>query len=168
MSVSGISSTNLFNYSNQNLQNNLQPLQQEFQQLSQNLQSGDLSSAQQDFSTLQQPGSHVRSIVQAFNQLGQDLQSGNVSAAQKDYTNVKQDYQNYEHTRVRHYHAMRSGDGELSQTFSQLGQALQSGNVSSAQTAYNSLLQDPPQLGVNLDPTSAQTSSSANSISVNA
>ena len=150
MSVSGISSTNLFNYSNQNPE------------------SGNLSAAQQDFSTLQQPGSHVSSIVQAFDQLGRDLQSGNVSAAQKDYRNVKQDYQNYEHTRERHYHAMRSGDGELSQTFSQLGQALQSGNVSSAQTAYNSLLQDLPQLGVNLDPTSAQTSSSANSVSVNA
>ena len=167
MSVAGISSSNLFNYSNQNVQNNPQSLQQEFQQLSQDLQSGNLSAAQQDVSTLQQQSTSP--IVQAFNQLGQDIQSGNVSAAQKDYTNVKQDYQNYEHTRVRHYHAMKSGDGELSQVFSQLGQDLQSGNVSTAQTAYNSLLQDLPQLGVNLDPTSAQASpSSSNAVSVNA
>ncbi len=167
MSVSGISSSNRFNYSNQNLQNTLQRPQQEFQQLTQDLQSGNLSAAQQDFSTLQQQTTNP--IVQEFSQLGQDLQSGNVSAAQKDYTNVKQDYQNYEHTRVRHYHAMKSGDGELSQTFSQLGQALQSDNVSSAQTAYNSLLQDLPQLGVNLDPTSAQASpSSSNPVSVSA
>jgi hypothetical protein len=126
MSVSGIASSNLFNYSDQNLQNNLQPLQQEFQQLGQDLQSGNLSAAQSS-----------NPIVQAFHQLGQDLQSGNVSAAQRNYSKVKRDYQNAAHTRIRQYHAIRSGDGELSQ----LGQALQSSNVSSAQTAYNSLLQ---------------------------
>ncbi len=128
MSLSGIASSNLFNYGDQNLQNNLQPLPQEFQQLGQDLQSGNLSGAQSS-----------NPIVQAFHQPGQDLQSGNVSAARRDYSNVKRDYQNAAHTRIRQYHAIRSGDGELSQ----LGQALQSSSVSSAQTAYNSLLHSP-------------------------
>jgi hypothetical protein len=113
MSVSGISSSNLFNYSNQNIQNNQQQFQQE------------------------------------FHQLGQDLQSGNVSAAQKDYTNLKQDFQNPSHTRAHHHHRSHSADGsELSQPFDQLGQALQSGNVSSGQTAYSSMVQDLPQLAL--------------------
>jgi hypothetical protein len=77
MSLSGIASSNLFNYGDQNLQNNLQPLPQEFQQLGQDLQSGNLSGAQSS-----------NPIVQAFHQPGQDLQSGNVSAARRDYSNV--------------------------------------------------------------------------------
>ena len=43
MSVSGICSSNLFNYSNQNIQNNQQQFQQEFQQLGQDLQNGNVS-----------------------------------------------------------------------------------------------------------------------------
>jgi outer membrane protein assembly factor BamD (BamD/ComL family) len=179
MSVSGISSSNLFNYSNQSIQNNLQRFQQEFQQLGQDLQNGNVTAAQQDFATLQQLGPQASStlstqtsdpMVQAFNQLGQDLQSGNVSAAQKDYTNLKQDFQNAAHTRAHHHHQFRSGDsGEMSQLFEQLGQALQSGNVSSAQTAYSSLLQDLPQLGQNNQLASALTSTSnANSVSITA
>ena len=116
MSVSGISSSSLFNYSNQNIQNNQQQFQQEFQQLGQDLQNGNVSAAQQDFATLQQLGPQASStlstqtsnpMVQAFNQLGQDLQSGDVSAAQKDYTNLKQDFQNAAHTRVHHHHQLQ-------------------------------------------------------------
>ena len=53
MSVSGISSSNLFD-SNQSVQNNMQKFRQEFQQLGQDLQSGNLSAAQSDFATLPQ------------------------------------------------------------------------------------------------------------------
>lgn len=179
MSVSGILSSNLFNYSNPNIQNNQQQFQQEFQQLGQDLQNGNVTAAQQDFATLQQLGPQANStlstqtsnpMAQALNQLGQDLQSGNVSAAQKDYTNLKQDFQNASHTRAHHHHQPHSGDSsEMSQLFDQLGQALQSGNVSSAQTAYRSLLQDLPQLGQSNELTSAPTSTSnANSVSITA
>lgn len=181
MSVSGVSSSNLFNYSNQNVQNNQQQFQQEFQQLGQDLQSGNLSAAQQDFATLQQVGPQASStlstqssnpMVQALNQLGQDLQSGNVSAAQTDYTNLKQDFQNATHTRVHHHHQHQSGsggDGEISQLFNQLGQSLQSGNVSSAQTAYNSLLQDLPQVGQGNDLVSTPAfGTNSNSVSITA
>ncbi len=179
MSVSGISSSNLFNYSNQNIQNNQQQFQQEFQQLGQDLQNGNVSAAQQDFATLQQLGPQASStlstqtsnpMVQALNQLRKDLQSGNVSAAQKDYTNLKQDFQNAAHTRAHHHHQPHSADGsEISQLFDQLGQALQSGNVSSAQTAYSSMVQDLPQLAQGNELASAPTSiSNAGSVSITA
>jgi hypothetical protein len=179
MSVAGISSSSLFNYSNPNIQNNQQQFQQEFQQLGQDLQNGNVTAAQQDFATLQQLGPQASStlsaqtsnpMAEALNQLGQDLQSGNVSAAQKDYTNLKQDFQNSSHTRAHHHHQPHSGDsGEMSLLFDQLGQALQSGNISSAQTAYSSMLQDLPQLAQNNELTSGLTpTSSANSVSITA
>jgi soluble cytochrome b562 len=178
MSVSAISSSNLFNYSNQNIQNNQQQFQQEFQQLGQDLQNGNVSAARQDFATLQQLGPQSSStlstrtsnpMVQALNQLGQDLQSGNVSAAQKDYTNLKQDFQNASHTRA-HHHRSHSADGsEISQLFDQLGQALQSGNVSSAQTAYSSMVQDLPQLAPGNELASApRSTSNADSVAITA
>ena len=106
MSVSAIpnaSTSSLIDSVNQNMQSKLRQFQQEFQQLGTDLQAGNLSAAQQDFSTL--PGSATQSsstsstassnpIVQAFNQLAQDLQSGNISAAQQDYGTLKQDFQN--------------------------------------------------------------------------
>jgi outer membrane protein assembly factor BamD (BamD/ComL family) len=102
MSVSPISSSTLFNYSTQNVQNTMQQYQQEFQQLGQDLQSGNLSAAQADFATLQQlapttSASRAQSsspIAQEFNRLSQDLQAGNLSAAQQDYATIQQDFQN--------------------------------------------------------------------------
>ena len=51
MSVSGISSSSL--YDTQSVQNSAQQFRQEFQQLGQDLQAGNLSAAQSDFTTLQ-------------------------------------------------------------------------------------------------------------------
>jgi outer membrane protein assembly factor BamD (BamD/ComL family) len=74
MSVSGISSTSLYN--TESSQNNLQQIQQTFQQLGQDLQSGNLSAAQSDFAALQKlvPQANSTSssqsnspIAQAFN-----------------------------------------------------------------------------------------------------
>lgn len=102
MSVSGISSSNLFDSSKQTIQNNIQQFQKEFQQLGQDLQSGNLSAAQSDFVTLQQLGPQGNSssastsaaqsnspIAQAFNQLAQDLKSGNISGAQQDFAQIQ-------------------------------------------------------------------------------
>lgn len=161
MSAAGISSSSFASYDNQTTQNNLQRFQQEFQQLGQDLQSGNLSAAQSDFATLQQLGPQSNStasaqsnnpVAQAFSQLSQDLQSGNLSAAQQDYSNIQQDTQNQpaqtqNHPHHHHHHASGNGNGEGSETgqlFTQLGQALQSGNLSAAQQAYKSLLQDLP------------------------
>jgi outer membrane protein assembly factor BamD (BamD/ComL family) len=179
MSVSGISSSNLFDSINQTTQNNMQQFQKEFQQLGQDLQSGNLSAAQSDFVTLQQLGPQSSStaaaqssspIAQAFNQLAQDLQSGNISGAQQDFANIQQAFQNQaSQSRGHHHHHHGGGDSggsAISQLFDQLGQALQSGNLSSAQQAYNSLVQDFQQLGQGAGQASAQPSSSSSSTGV--
>ena len=178
MSVSGIFSSSLFSYNTQSVHNNRQQIQQEFQQLGQDLQSGNLSAAQSDFATLQQfqPRTNSTSssqsnnpIAQAFSQLSQDLKSGNLSAAKQDYTKIQQDLQNQATQGHPHHHHGGGGSGAsaISQLFDQLGQALQSGNVSTAQQAYNSLLQDFQQFAQNNGlQAPASPVSSSNSVSV--
>ena len=189
MSVSGISSSSFSDYRTQGAQNNLQKVQQEFQQLGQDLQSGNLSAAQSDFASLQSlepkgnsnSSSQVSSpLSQAFNQLSQDLQSGNLSAAQKDYATLQQDVEGK--VEQGHHHHHHDGGGSqgsaISQAFQQLGQALQSGNLTSAQQAYSTLQQDLPQFSQTSGQTSSQQtqsssqtssdSSSAGSVSVTA
>lgn len=179
MSVSGISS-NLFGFSNTTLQNEAQQVQQEFQQLGEDLQSGNLSAAQSDFTTLQQlvPDTSTTSstqssnpLAQAFNQLSQDLQAGNLSAAQQDYANIQQDMQNQAGQVQGHkHHHHHGGDSQnsISQLFEQLGQELQSGNLSAAQQSYNTLAQDLQSFGVSSTGSSSQATSSSSGLSVNA
>jgi outer membrane protein assembly factor BamD (BamD/ComL family) len=154
MSVSGISSSSLFNTSG--VQSLFQQFQQTFQQLGQDLQSGNLSAAQSDFAALQNLGSQNStatsqsnsSIAQAFSQLAKDLQSGNLSAAQQDFATIQQDFQSQSaqgQTQSteghHHHHGSGGGSSEVSQLLDQLGTALQSGDLSSAQQAYSSLAQ---------------------------
>jgi outer membrane protein assembly factor BamD (BamD/ComL family) len=182
MSVSGVSSSTLFNYSTQDIQSNMKQFQQEFQQLGQDLQSGNLSAAQSDFATLQQlmPQNNSTSsaqsnnpIAQAFNQLSKDLQAGNLSAAQQDYTTIQQDFQNQgAQMQGHHHHHGGGGNGTsaISQLIAQLGQALQSGNLATAQSVFSSLQQQFQQLSQSGGPFSAQNSSQpgSTSLSVNA
>lgn len=119
MSIAGIASSILFQP--QSVQSNYsQQFQTEFQQLGHDLQAGNITSAQQDFATLQQdlqqsngagqvqphhhhhghteqPQSSSRQpqnqIAQVFNSLGQDLQSGNLSAAQQAFSALQQEFQ---------------------------------------------------------------------------
>jgi hypothetical protein len=90
------------------------------------------------------------------------LQAGNVTAAQQDFSTIQQDFQNAQGqtqtqgTTHHHHHAFLSQNSAspLAQLFSQLGQALQNGNLSTAQQAYSTLQQDfqqfasPGNLGV--------------------
>jgi outer membrane protein assembly factor BamD (BamD/ComL family) len=178
MSVSGISSSSLLNYGTQDVQGKMKQFQQEFQQLGKDLQAGDLSAAQSDFAALQQlmPQNSATSstqsnnpIAQAFNQLSKDLQAGNLSAAQQDYTTIEKDFQNPAIQMPRqHHHRAGGGRGasEFSQLFDQLGQALQSGNLSTAQQVFSSLQQQLQQLsqsgGQSSTPTSSSTGFSVN------
>jgi hypothetical protein len=187
MSVSGISSSSLFNYSAQDVQNKMKQIQQEFQQLGQDLQSGNLSAAQADFATLQQlaPQNNSTSsaqsnspIAQAFNQLSTDLQAGNLSAAQQDYSTIQQDFQNQAaqmhgpqmHGHHHHRGGGGSGTSAISQLLDQLGQALQSGNLSTAQQVFSTLQQELQQFSQNngLSSSPASPQSRSTSISVNA
>jgi outer membrane protein assembly factor BamD (BamD/ComL family) len=129
MSIIGILSSNLFaagaarnTQSSQNDPADFQQIKTEFQQLGQDLKSGNLQAAQQDFTNLQQDlqqntsqqvgGHHHRHhhaersqsssssssqqanpIVQAFSTLAQDLQSGNLAGAQSAFATLQNDLQ---------------------------------------------------------------------------
>jgi outer membrane protein assembly factor BamD (BamD/ComL family) len=189
MSVSGISSSAVFNSATQSIEAKVKQFQQEFQQLGQDLQSGNLSAAQSDFVTLQQIGSQnnsaasgqgTSSIAQAFSQLGQDLQSGNISGAQQDFANIQQAFQNQaspaqdtqtQDTQTQGHHHHHHGGGAsdsntISQLFEQLGTQLQSGNVSGAQQTYSSLLQDLQATGQSSQPALSQATSGSTSSGV--
>jgi len=163
MSVTGIGSSSLFqSYNTQNAQNRFQQFKSEFQQLGQDLQAGDLTKAQSDFATLTQnsPAGQQNSnspLAQAFSTLANDLQSGNVTAAQQDYSAIQQIFQQgtAQTSHHHHHHHHHSGGSHsassqqndpIAQAFAALGQALQSGNLSSAQQAYATLQQDFAQL----------------------
>jgi hypothetical protein len=70
---------------------------QSFKQLANAIQSGDLSGAQQAFTTLQkllqtsQTGSQTSPIQSDFAALGQALSSGNLSTAQTDFSKLQTD-----------------------------------------------------------------------------
>jgi outer membrane protein assembly factor BamD (BamD/ComL family) len=166
-----------------------QQIQQGFQQLGQDLQSGNLSQAQNDFATLQQyfPGAqqataaasttntqNANPLTAAIAQLSQDLQSGNITAAQSDLATVQQDAQQLGQQQgtgqTHHHHHHGSGAGSdqgsaqqsgISTLFSELGTALQSGNLNAAQQAYSTLQQDFQQFALNNSATSSSTSSGA-------
>jgi hypothetical protein len=173
MSIAGILSSTLFNSSSQAVTSPQQQFQKEFQQLGQALQSGNLSAAQSDFATLQQnltstnatsSPSAANSLTQAFSQLGKDLQSGNLSAAQQAFSTVRQDAQTQgTQSHHHHHHGGGAGSGEQSnipQEFAQLGQDLQSGNVSAAQKAYSAVQQSFAAFGANSASATAATLSS--------
>jgi hypothetical protein len=168
MSVTGIGgglSSALFS---QSIQSRIQHFQHGFQQLGQDLQAGNLSAAQSDFTALQQAGSSTsptqsnNPALQDFQKLGTDLQSGNLSAAQQDFSNILQDSQTgtAQAPRHHHHHHADNGGNAISQLFGQLGQSLQSGDLASAQQAYSALQQDFQQLGQSAGqtPTSATPS----------
>ena len=158
MSVSGVSSSSLFDLLEPaSAQSQKQQLQQQIQQLGKDLSAGNLSAAQADFATLQKdapPATSAASstsnpIAQAFQKLAQDLQSGNLSAAQQDFSTIQQDSQ-VQGGGHHHHHGQGSSTAQqnpIAQLFSELGQALQSGNLSAAQQAYTTLQQDFQQSG---------------------
>ena len=104
--------------------------------------------------------------AQQFAQLGHDLQSGNLQAAQQDFTNLQQSAQQNgvshvpgQHHRHGHHHhrggtqsassvsSSSQQSNPIAQAFSSLGQDLQAGNLSGAQSAFATLQNDLQQLG---------------------
>jgi outer membrane protein assembly factor BamD (BamD/ComL family) len=118
MSITGIASNILSSlYGAQSPQNQFQQVQNEFQQLGQALQSGNLSQAQSDFATLSQnvPG------------LGGSTASASTAAASTTPT------------------TNAANTNPIAQAFAQLGQDLQSGNLTAAQQDYATIQQDVQQ-----------------------
>jgi len=165
----------------QNTPSNFQTIKTEFEQLGQDLQSGNLTQAQQDFSALSQnipstAQSSTNPALQAFTQLGQDLQSGNLQAAQKDYTTVQQDTQQqnsglvHGHRGHFHYQSENSQSSSssssqqpnpIAQAFGTLAADLQAGNLSGAQSAYTALASELQQVGASFTGLSSGTGSAA-------
>lgn len=107
MSVSAISAHNLLSQISQSQTPSTQS-GSSFQELSQALQSGNLSSAQQIFSALNQNTSALSQLQnpqlqQDLNAIGSDLQAGDISGAQKAYSAFKADVQNAASTHEAHH-----------------------------------------------------------------
>ena len=196
MGIFGIASTILGQISSATTPNpHKQQIKQGFQLLGQDLQSGNLSQAQSDFASLQQllPGGQQRSLftpasgalstnplATAVSQLAQDLKSVNLTAAQSDFATVQQNLQQAgphpgaAHGNHHHHHQSDGDSGQssgqqnpISTLFGQLGQDLQSGNLSAAQQAYSSLQQDFQQFALNNSSASSGTPSNSTGASVN-
>lgn len=178
MSIASIFSTlnNWSDFSNNGTgQNSKAQFKQEMQQLGQDLQAGNLTAAQADFATIQknEPQALVNAQSQNstalgkdLNQLGQDLQAGNLSAAQQDFASVKQDIQQQMSQIRSHHHHHQSGfNSQEGQLFQQLGQDLQSGDLTSAQQVYATLQSD---LGLATSTSSSSQASSGSGVSVTA
>ena len=157
MSLAGIAATSFFSSAIAQSSHNKLKAQQEFQQIGQDIRAGNLAQAQTDLATLQKdfpeiqpsstnsPHSPSATIPQTLQKLQQDLATGNHSAAQSDFSNLQTSAQQIAGRVARHHHHLQSSGpkpADVTQLFSQLGQALQSGNIASAQQSYASLLQD--------------------------
>ena len=187
MSISGLTNSALDSLlsaaqSTQNGQGGLQQLEAEFRQLGQDLQTGNLTQAQEDYTTLSQNFQNAQNttsasttaansnpITQAFAALSQSLQSGDLSAAQQDYATLQQDIQQQGAGQVHphHHHGHGGGqqDNQVSQALNALSTALQSGNLAGAQSAFATLTQTLQQLGAggNSGSTNVANSSSSGS-----
>ncbi len=178
MSVSGISSSAPLQTSvAQGAQNKIQQIQAQFQKIGQDLQSGNLTQAQADFTTLSQqlPSSQqaanstsagpTSTLAKAFQTLGQDLQAGNLAASQADFAAIQQDTQQQGSGQTHgHHHHHHSGaepaqqtNGTLQQDLTSLGKALQAGNLSSARQAYSTFQTDLQQEFSNLSAATGST-----------
>jgi hypothetical protein len=106
---------------------------QDFQQLEQAIQSGNLTAAQQAFSTLGQlvtssdtPNTNSP-FLQALNQIGSDLQSGNISGAQQTLSSLQQ-------ASAEHHH---DGGGAAGTSSSDSSSANASSTVTTEVTSTN-------------------------------
>ncbi len=167
MTVNSISSSNVTQMNDaQYYQDQLQKIRNGVQQLGTDLQAGNLSQAQSDYAFLSQnvPGSQNNTLNQDFTALGQALQSGNLSDAQTAYATLLQDLQKTHHHHHHNHHsanaqAASQQSNPIAQAFDALGKALQSGDLSTAQQAYSTIVQDLQQYGLNV--TAVSTSSAA-------
>ena len=165
MSIAAVSSLSIF----QELQSFYQNRQTDLKQLGSALQSGDLAGAQQAYSALAVLGEggpfansepfSKSSRVQAFNAIGEALQAGDLARAQASFATLTGNQSNSStsgqativsltgpqpssaaadnassiYQQLRAYRQQRLAD------LTQLGQALQSGDLAGAQSAFNAL-----------------------------
>ena len=149
-------------------QNQLQQIRKDFTTLQTDLSSGSLATAQQAYAALTQDlqavqqtegGQQVGGSSQLESDLaavGSALQSGNITDAQTAFATLTQDLQNalqtqatqgtqqaYGHHHHHHHHdSSQTASVSVSNDLAAVGSALQSGNITSAQSAFATLMQD--------------------------
>jgi outer membrane protein assembly factor BamD (BamD/ComL family) len=155
MSVAGIFSNATLDYTSIQLQFQSQQAQV---QSSQN-QSGSASSMSMDRVELSETVIHCSAISASgtaansssnpiatdYSALGQALQSGDLAGAQKAFSSLEQDLTNWSQTNGTGSSSSNSPSStqtSLNNDYKALAQALQSGNLSDAQTAFSSVQQD--------------------------
>ncbi len=167
MSISNISST-------QSYQSMFQPIKTDLKQLATNLKAGDLTQAQSDYATLTNDISAAQlqsndKLTQDLSALGAALKAGNLADAQAAFKTLAHDLRQ---SGRMHHNRLDPRDGgpqptdsaaapardPIAQAFKALKNALQSGDINSAQEAYSTLQQVLEQFGLNAD---AVTSDSA-------
>ena len=131
MSVAGITSINSTQLTN--VQRNLQKVQNEFKQLGQDLQSGNLTQAQADFVTLSQALASPPNFVGPTALDKQAVTAAGSSPASPP--NIVGPTALSQSPSASHHRL------HLHQALSQLGQALQAGNLSAAQQAFQTMSQ---------------------------
>lgn len=185
MSIAGLSSNSITDWSQQTQQNPFKQIKQDFKQLASALQSGNLSEAQSAYSNIQKvlqanggsSSSNDPTTLQTdFSTLGQALQSGNLSQAQSAFSQLQSDFQaNNQSTAgavtqpqdlyVPSQSQEQTPAQQARQDYTQLANALQSGNLTNAQSAYAALQQlVQAQTGAN---GASNTNSSTNSTNGN-
>ena len=116
MSVSAISLSNQLNQTH-SLQNTNQQQRTEFQQLTQALQSGNLSNAQQAFSALtnsaKKSGLQSLQLTQDLSKLGSALGSGNLTSARQAYSSIQQNLQNFNPMAAHHHRPHHGSESRL-------------------------------------------------------
>ena len=151
MSVAGITSINSAQLAN--VQHNYQKVQSEFKQLGQDLQAGNLTQAQVDFVTLSQS-------LASGQQTGTVSSGGSSPAIPPTYVGPNAVNQST--------HAQAASGSHhrihLGQALSQLGQALQAGNLSAAQQAFTTM----EQIWQNYGSSGVSSSAQATPVNVNA
>ncbi|HME44540.1 MAG TPA: hypothetical protein VKF36_15730 [Syntrophorhabdales bacterium] len=187
MSVSDIStSTNIY----QDRMSQIQSVRQDLSSLTTTLASGDLTGAQNAFGTLmqdigstnaqsgQQTGT-TSQISTDLTALGAALNAKDLTTAQSTYATLLQDLQVGQQTQKAHHHHhhhhasdAQSTTDTLNTDLKTLGTALQSGDLTTAQSAYATLMQDigntATQSATTTSSTSTQTVAASQSSSTSA
>jgi hypothetical protein len=141
MSIAAISSGNVLNQASTS-QNANKPQGTEFQQLTQALQSGNLTNAQQLFSALNNSSTSSNllsaQIKQELGNLGSALQSGDLAGARQAYSSVQQNLQSPSHIAAHHNRPVHGGGGIGSTTS---GFPATNGSAGGGTSALNDIFQ---------------------------
>lgn len=128
-----------------------------------------LNTALDGIQSLRNSHGNFQSIQNDVQQIGQELQSGNVTQAQQGSSTIQQNSQQQgSGLAAQHIHCHIGGSQEtsqLAQEFGSLGQALQTGDLQAAQSAFASLQLQFQQFGSAGNPSLLLGSSSSSSTS---